>query len=122
VSTHSKRARPAQLNVQSTWIFLGNRRSVRISYATYPVQQAEDAEDGQPAQGRPTGREMRIFVKGEHPQDVVVLVHGFPDVSSLLLVRPWVVRVSELAFQRVWVVGRIDVASVLWVISLADRN
>lgn len=56
---------------------------------------------------------MCVFVRGEHAEDILVFVHGFPKVAALLLVPPVGVGVPELTL-----LGRgVGVTSVLLKVS-----
>ena len=61
---------------------------------------------------------MRVFVRREEAENIIVFVDGLAEVAALLLVPPVRVRVAELPLLR----GRVDVASVLERQSLSEHS
>ena len=52
---------------------------------------------------------MPILLQTEHAENVIVFMNGFAEITSLLLVPPIAIRISELS----WLPRRIDVTAIL---------
>lgn len=84
--THSKSMRSPKLSLQPIGKLSRNAGHVRIKLLDHITQPKESSYDGNPEGPGPTGAHVRILVQREHPQDVIVFVHRFAEVSSFLLI------------------------------------
>lgn len=110
LNTHQQRPFSAQLPIQPTRKGPLHRRLIRIIQADNPTETGHNTDKASQEEEPLSSGEMGVFVGGEHAQDVVIFVYGFPKVSTLLLVPPVAVGVAELALLRGWV----GVTSVLY--------
>ena len=106
----SHRAHTAQLSVQTTFIFLGERWSIGVEIVDRKAQRTDATEKAEPHNTSSCWGHMCVFVQREHSQNIVVLVNRFAPVPPLLLVRPVAMGVAELSLDFGWV----DVAAILY--------
>ena len=107
--TYRYSVRAPQLRLQSSRKCPRDTWLIRIIHAHDADQDPSSRKEAAQKEETLPGRKVRILVRGEHAEDIVVFVHGFAVVAPLLLVPPVAVGVAELAFLWDW----IDIAAIL---------
>lgn len=107
--THRSSTRTTELLLQAIGIGLGNTGLVGVEHADDTAQSEEGYDEGPDLEETFASRDVGILFGTEDTENFVLLVNGLAEVSSLLLVPPIAVGVSEGALNT----GRVLVVVVL---------
>jgi len=101
--------RPAELGFESIWKCPGDTNLIGIEEASYASQTEHTDDKCSEQHSTPSRREVGVLFRSEDSKNIVIFVDWFAVVTSLLLVPPVAVGVTELSLDG----GRVDVPAIL---------
>lgn len=87
-------SRATELSFQPVGILCWRTGSVRICQLDGVTEPQNGSDESCPQDGSSARRHMRVIVKRENSQNIVVFMHGLAEIASLLLVGPVSVRIA----------------------------
>ena len=101
--------RTPQLFLQPTRVRLGNRRLVRVEHLRDGGQAQNGSNEASDLEQTLARGDVGVFLRTEDTQNFVLLVNGFAEIPSFLLVPPATIGISVLTLHP----GRVLIIAIL---------